>query len=56
MAVTVTLPDGESRAFALPGEIGRRLCEHFTLDEVRDLVEAIAAATTAPRPGPLCRR
>lgn len=56
MAVTVTLPDGESRAFALPGEIGRRLCEHFRLDEVRDLVESIAAAPADPRPGPRCRR
>lgn len=55
MAATVWLPDGEPRATALPGEIGRRLCEHFMLDEVRDLVEAIAA-TAGPRRGMLCGR
>lgn len=56
MAVTVKLPDGESRAIALRGELGRRLYEHFTFDEVRDLIEAIAAAIVNPREGLLCRK
>lgn len=56
MAVTVTLPGGESRAIALRGELGRRLYEHFTFDEVRDLIEAIAAAVANPHEGPLCRK
>lgn len=56
MAVSVKMPSGESRVIAVPGELGRRLCEHFTLDEARALIEAIAVAIANPHEGPLCRR
>ncbi len=56
MAVSVTLPGGESRVIALPGELGRRLYEHFTLDEARALIEAIAVAVANPHEGALCRK
>lgn len=56
MAVTVTLPGGESSAIALRGALGRRLYEHFTFDEVRELIEAIAAGIANPHEGPLCRK
>jgi len=56
MAVTVTLPSGESRAVALPGAIGKRLYEHFTFDEVQALIEEIAAAVANPHEPPLCRK
>jgi hypothetical protein len=56
MAVTVTIPSGESRLVALPGALGRRLHEHFTLEEVQVLIEEIAAAVANPRAGPLCRK
>ena len=56
MAVTVTLPGGESRAVTLPGDLGRRLYEHFSIEEVQVLIEKIAAAVANPHEGPICRK
>ena len=56
MAVTVTLPSGESRVVALRGALGRRLYEHFTFEQVQALIEEIAAAVVDPHQGPLCRK
>ena len=55
MAVTVTLPGGEPCVIPMRAELGRRLYEHFTVEEVQDLVSEIAAAVTNPLTGPLCR-
>ena len=56
MAVTVTLLGGEPCVVPIRAELGRRLYEHFTIEEVQDLVSEIAAAVTNPVRGPLCRR
>ena len=56
MAVTVTLPSGESCVVPVTGKLGRRLYEHFTVDEVQALISEVAAAVANPSSGPLCKR
>lgn len=55
MAVNVTLDDGQVRQVRLPGELGRRLLEHFDIDEINALAAAIARDVAHPVSGPLCR-
>jgi hypothetical protein len=55
MGVAVTLPDGRECLVRLPAAFGRRLCEHFTPQEIHDLVSAIAREIADPVSGPLCR-
>lgn len=54
MGVTITLPDGQSCLVRLPADYGRRLCEHFSPQEIHDLVTAIANEIANPASGPLC--
>lgn len=56
LGVTVTLPDGESCLVRLPAAYGRRLVEHFTFEEVHELVSIIARDVANPVSGPLCRK
>lgn len=56
MAVTITLPDGAPCVVPIGARLGRRLYNHFTIEEVQDLVAEIAAAVTNPVARPLCRR
>ena len=56
MGVTVSLPDGQSCVVRLPPVYGRRLVEHFTVEEIHDLVSAIAQNVANPVTGPLCRK
>lgn len=56
MAVTVTLPGGETCVVPLRAELARRLYELLTLEEVQELVSEIAAAARNPLPGSLCAR
>lgn len=56
MAVTVTLPDGQSCQVRLPGAYGRRLVEHFTFTEIHELLTLIAQNVANPVTGPLCRK
>lgn len=56
MAVTATLPSGEPCVVPLTGKLGRRLYEHFTVEEVQALISEIVAAVTNPSSGPLCKR
>lgn len=55
MAVNVTLPDGQVRQVRLSGALGRRLLEHFDIDEINELAAAIARDIAHPVSGPLCR-
>lgn len=55
MGVNVMLPDGACQVVRVPGPYALRLMEHFTLDEIREMVTAIAAEVTAPRNRPLCK-
>lgn len=54
--VTVTLADGSSRVVRLPAPVARRLFEHFTPEEVHEIVSAIAQSVENPVDGPLCRK
>lgn len=55
MGVTVTLPNGEPCLVRLPAAYGRRLVEHFTFDEIHELVSIIARNVANPVSGPMCR-
>ena len=56
MGVNIQHPDGSTQVVRVPGEYALRLVEHFTLDEIRSLVTAIAGEVLAPHGGPLCKR
>jgi histone H3/H4 len=56
MAVDVTLADGQERSIRLPAAFARRLHEHFDIDEIRELVTAIAQQALTPDTAPLCCR
>ncbi|MDX9995980.1 MAG: hypothetical protein RBS28_11715 [Rhodocyclaceae bacterium] len=56
MAVEVELADGRQLSVGLPAAYARRLHEHFTVDEIRALVAAIAEGVANPQSGPLCCR
>ncbi len=56
MGVTVTLADGSPCTVRIEGPIGRRLSEHFTPEEIHELVAAIAHSVENPVEGPLCRK
>jgi hypothetical protein len=55
MGVTVTLPNGESCLVRLPAAYGRRLVEHFTFNEIHELVSIIVQNVANPASGPMCR-
>lgn len=56
MGVNIVRPDGGTQVVRVPGTYALGLMEQFTLDEIRELVTAIAAEVLAPHGGPLCRR
>jgi hypothetical protein len=55
MGVEATLPDGQSCHVLLPAGYGRRLVEHFSPEEIHDLVSIIAKGVLNPVKGPICR-
>ncbi|WP_310450725.1 hypothetical protein [Sulfuritalea sp.] len=56
MAVTITLPDGQPGVVRIPARHARRLFAHFSVEEVHELVAAIAQSVANPVAGPLCQR
>lgn len=54
MGVDITLPDGQACVVRLPPDFARRLCAHFSGDEIRAMVTAIAADIAEPTTGPIC--
>jgi len=56
MAVAVTLPDGQPGVVRIPAHYARRLFAHFSIEEVHELVGAIAQGLANPVAGPLCRK
>ncbi len=56
MGVKVTLADGQPCDIRLQGEMARRLAEHFSPQEIYELVHAIAQSIENPTHGPLCRK
>ena len=56
MGVGATLPDGREISVRIPAAYARRLYAQFSLEEIRELVSAIAADVINPSDGPLCRK
>ncbi len=56
MRVTATLADGSPRIVQLPAAYARRLFEHFTTEEIHQLVSAIVQSAMDPVEGPMCRK
>ncbi|MCF8151178.1 MAG: hypothetical protein K9K30_00635 [Burkholderiaceae bacterium] len=56
MAVGAQLPDGREISVRIPAAYARRLYAQFSLEEIRELVSAIAADAINPSDGPLCRK
>jgi len=56
MGVDITRADGSRGVVRIEGAIGRRLSEHFTPEEIHELVSAIAESLENPVDGPLCRK
>lgn len=54
MRVTATLADGSLRGVQLPAAYARRLFEHFSAEEIHELVSAIAQSAINPAEGPMC--
>jgi hypothetical protein len=49
------LPDGQSRMLPLQTDIANRLLANFTLEEIQNLFEAVAACTVNPGEEHLCK-
>ena len=49
-----TLPDGQSRMLPLDTEMANRLLANFSLDEIQDLLNAVAECTLNPNDEHLC--
>lgn len=54
--VAATLADGSSRVVQLPADYGRRLFEHFSIEEIQELVSAVVQSAMNPVEGPMCRK
>lgn len=54
--VRVTLSDGRPCMVRLEPALANRLLAAFTLDEMQELVNAIARSVEAPEDAPLCKR
>ena len=49
-----TLPDGQSRMLPLDSEMANRLLANFSLDEIQDLLNAVAKCALNPNDEHLC--
>jgi hypothetical protein len=56
MGVEITRADGSRGVVRIEGVIGRRLSEHFTPEEIHELVAAIVHSLENPDSGPLCKK
>jgi hypothetical protein len=54
--VRVTLSDGSACMIKLEPALANRLLAAFTLEEIQELVNAIARSVENPSDGPLCKR
>lgn len=56
MGIEVSRADGSRSVVRIEGAIGRRLSEHFSPEEIHELVSAIARSLDNPVEGPLCKK
>ena len=50
-----TLPDGQQRMLPLPSDMANRLLEHFSMEEIQGLLNAVAYCTLNPNSEHLCK-
>jgi hypothetical protein len=55
LGVDITLPDGKPCTVRLPPDFARRLCNHFSGEEIQAMVATIARDILDPVAGPICR-
>jgi hypothetical protein len=55
LGVDITLPDGRPCTVRLPPDFARRLCNHFSGEEIQAMVATIAKDILDPAAGPICR-
>lgn len=55
LGVAVTLPDGSPCTVRLPAALARRLFAAFSVEEIHELVAAVASSVANPNDGPICR-
>ncbi len=55
LGVDITLPDGRPCTVRLPPDFARRLCNHFSGEEIQAMVATIAKDILDPTAGPICR-
>jgi hypothetical protein len=55
MEIAVALPDGQLRNVRIPALYARRLHDQFTVQEIHELVSAIAESVVNPVDGPMCQ-
>lgn len=56
MGVEVALANGQCCWVRLPAELARRLSEHFSFEEIHQLVHLVADQALHPVAGPICRK
>lgn len=56
MGIHLTRADGSLCTVRLKGEMARRLTEHFSAEEMHELVHAIAQGIENPISGPICHK
>lgn len=56
IGVNVALSDGETCVVRIPADLGRRLFEVFSTEEIHDLVGAITHSVKTPSKEPLCKK
>jgi len=56
MGIELALADGDSCWIRLPAALGRRLSEHFSFEEIHQLVHLVADQALHPSAGPICRK
>ncbi len=54
LGVTLSGEHGDERLIRIEGPLGRRLSQHFTPEEIHELVSLIIHSYTTPQSGPLC--
>jgi DhnA family fructose-bisphosphate aldolase class Ia len=56
LGINVELASGQTCVVRLPPVLGRRLFEHFSTEEIHDLVNAVVHSVQSPSQGPLCKK
>lgn len=56
VSLQIERADGRPAEVRLPPALARPLLEHFSVEEARALVQAIAHSLEQPQDGPLCRK